>query len=775
MKKLIFLILGVSLFTYSCKNAAFYSKKGDKNFIEGHYEHAIQNYQQALEKGAEKATTNFQIAESYRLSNRYSFAKDYYKDAIDNGVQEESAQFHYGMALKSTGNYESAKKVLDYYVKNARSRNYQKLANYEAKKIEKIKDLPFTKWQFEIKNERKLNSNAEDYSPMMMGDKIVFSSSRGEGELYGGTGYGFSDLYIADAEGTISKVDDSGKINTLNRHEATATFTPDGNTMVFARSNAGIKKEDFPDVDLYMSTKDENGNWSDPERLPINSANDWDGTPYFSPDGKHLYFASDRKGGRGGIDLYRCAFRDGQFSRPTNLGKNYNTFGNEMFPYIHADGSFFFASDGQVGFGGLDLFKDIADDKGKPQGNPVNMGASVNTVYDDFGIVYTSRFEGYLSSNREGGLGSDDIYSFKEEIIPFYFLDLEVTTNVSGVKKGVDKASINFMEDNQMVESSFTNDEGHYKHQLHKDGHYEIKVEKDSFFTATLVFNLDKAEIEKNEKNDDGDYIIKEYVTLKKFGDKESYNVKELGYDIEDILYDLASYEIREDAAKQLDKLIGFMQDNPGISIELGSHTDSRDTEANNLLLSTKRAESAVSYIVENGNIDSKRIQAKGYGESRLLNRCADNVDCTEDEHQANRRTEIKILDVKNVNSEKYEAYLKEQEAIKKEQERQAKIKLMEEEQILIDELKEEIEELESKNLSRNDADYELLEEKRNKLTELEEDLKRLENELGVEQKEDSEDEEKKASTEDEKYLEMKKKYEEMQKLMEEMEKNKDE
>ena len=768
MRKLTFVTIFLSLFIYSCKNASFYTKKGDKYFAEGNFETAIQNYQQALEKGSPKAETNFQIAESYRLSNRLSKSGPFYKDAIDNGSTNQSAPFYYGMSLKSIGDYQGAKQVLDDYVKKAKDRKYQKLAKYESKKIDKIKDLPFTKWEFTLENATKLNSDAEDYAPMPMGDALVITSSRGEGELYGGTGYGYTDLYISKNDSLV-KLDETGSINTLNRHEASATFTPDGNTMVFARSNAGEKKEEYPDVDLYMTTKDESGNWSSPVRMPINQATKWDGSPLFSPDGKYLYFVSDRKGGKGGLDIWRSSHKDGKFSKPKNMGKTYNTFGNEMFPFIHENGSFYFASDGHVGYGGLDMFKIIANKEGKLTGKPVNMGQTVNTTYDDFGMVYTDRFNGYMCSNREGGMGGDDIYKFKEAIIPFYFLDLEVTGNMGGQKVGVDHAGITFVEGDKEAENNFTDDKGHYKHQLHKDDHYEIKIEKDSFFTATLVFNLDKAEIMKNQKNEDGDYIIKEYVTLKKFGDKETYDIKEIGGDINDILYDVAKYDIREDAAKELDKLIAFLTNNPGISIELGSHTDSRDSEANNLLLSTKRAESAVNYIVDKGGIMKGRITAKGYGESMLKNRCKDGVDCSEEEHQANRRTEIKILEVQNVNSEKYQAFLKKQEEERLAAEREARHEEMEAEHLMIDELKEEIEELEKKKLSEDDEEYAELEKKKEKLAEIEEHFRELE-------EEEAKDEEmlkKKEVEESDEYLEMKRKYEEMQKMMKEMEKNK--
>lgn len=768
MKKLTLLSIVLTVLLYSCKNASFYSKKGDKYFAEGNFETAIQNYQQALDKGSPKSTTNFQIAESYRLSNRLSKSGPYYKDAIDNGSISQAAPFYYGMSLKSTGDYAGAKDALDSYVKVSKDRRYQKLAKYESKKIDKIKDLPFTKWEFTVKNATKLNSDAEDYGLAKMGDALVISSSRGEGELYGGTGFGYTDLYISKNDSLV-KFDETGSINTINRHEANPTFTPDGNTMVFARSNTGEKKEEFPDVDLYMTNKDESGNWATPTRMRLNQATKWEGSPLFSTDGKYLYFVSDRKGGKGGLDIWRSSHKEGKFSKPRNMGKTYNTFGNEMFPFIHDNGSFFFASDGHVGYGGLDMFKIIANKEGKLSGKPVNMGSTVNTTYDDFGMIYTDKFNGYMCSNREGGMGGDDIYSFNEEIIPFYFLDLEVKGNTGGEEIGVNHAGITFIEEKNEAESNFTDDQGHYKHQLHKDDHYEIKIEKDSFFTANLVFQLDKAEIEKNKKNEDGDYIIKEYVTLKKFGDKETYDIKEIGGDINDILYDVSSFEIREDAAKELTKLIEFLSNNPGISIELGSHTDSRDSEANNLLLSTKRAESAVNYILTNGDIVKGRISAKGYGESRLVNRCLDGVECSDDEHQANRRTEIKILQVENVNSEKYQAFLAEQERIRIEEERETRHEEMESEHLMIDELKEEITELEDKNLTEEDEEYATLEKKKAKLDEIEKHFAELE----ALEAEDSKTLKSKEIEESDEYLEMKKKYEEMQKMMKEMEKDK--
>ncbi len=755
-------ILGCSFFFSACKNAGYFTKKGNESFNNGNYEEAIANYQNAVEKGDTSADLQYQIGESYRMSNRMQDATPFYEKAVDQGSSKVKAPLYYGLSLKSVGKYDEAVEVLNKYQKEVKNRNLQKRAKYEAKKISKIEKLPFTKWSYTLKNATYLNSPAEDYSPVQMGDELVFASSRGEGEVYGGSGYGFSNLYKAGSGG-VSALEENGMINTPNKHEASATFSPDGKIMVFARSNSGDKKEDSQDVDLYVSTKQSDGNWSEPTSLEINEPMKWDGCPLFSRDGKYLYFVSDRKGGRGGLDLWRASHKNGQFASPKNMGKTYNTFGNEMFPFIHENGSFYFASDGHVGYGGMDLFKVIAED-GKLTGKPVNLGKTINTVYDDFGIVYTDKLNGFLCSNRKGGQGSDDIYSFKEQIIPFYFLDLEVKSSTSNL----DHAGITLIEDGKEVENNFSDEKGHYRHQLHKDGIYKIKVAKDSFFTSVLTFTLDMAEIEKNQKNKDGDYVIKELVALKKFGDKDSYDVKELGYDINDILFDVGQFGIRADAAKELNKLIEFLQDNPGISIELGSHTDSRDSEANNFMLSTKRAESTVSYLVENGNIIKDRIVAKGYGESNLLNRCKDGINCSEEEHQANRRTEIKILGVQNVNDEKFEEYKREQEKARIRAEEEARHEQMDEEYLMIEELKRDIAIFEKLKISKDDnpTAYQEYLNKKERLAKIEKHFHELEDE----EKQLEKAKEKELEEKEKKYQEMEEKYKEMERKLKELE-----
>ncbi len=764
MRNITLVALGCLLVLTSCKNAAFFAKKGNESFVNGNYQSAISNYEQAMIKGDTTADINYKIAESYRMSNRLQQAYPYYKTAIDLGVKKMGAPLYYGLSLKSVGQYGEAVKVLNAFAKKAPTRNYKKRALYESKKIAKIDKLPFIKWKFQIENANQLNSEAEDYAPVQLGDELIFASSRGEGAVYEGTGYGFSNLYKADQSGSVSKLDESGKINTVNRHEASATFSPDGKTMVFARSNSGNKKEKIQDVDLYMSTMSDDGQWGEPTKLTINEAYSWEGCPLFSRDGKYLYFVSDRKGGRGGLDLWKATYKNGEFARPKNMGKTYNTFGDEMFPFIHENGSFYFSSDGHVGYGGLDLFKRVSEN-GKLVGKPINLGKSINSISDDFGIFYTDKNSGYVCSNREGGQGGDDIYNFTEEVIPFYYLDLEVKEGMAGLNH----AGVTFLEDGKEVESNFSDELGHYRHQLHQGGIYELKVAKDSFFTASLTFTLDMAEIAKNDKNEDGDYVIKELINLKKVGAQESYDVKELGYDIKDILFDVGTETIRTDAAVELDKLIGFLQDNPGISIELGSHTDSRDSDANNLALSTKRAESTVSYITTKGNIISDRISAKGYGESMLLNKCRNGVTCSEEEHQKNRRTEIKILGVKNVNGEKYEEFKRAQEEARMRAEEEARHEQMEEEFLMIEDLKKEIAELEKSKVTEESdpAGYKKYVEKKERLAKIEKHFHELEGEEEQFKKEH----EKQNEDDHQKYLDMKKKLEEMEKKMKELEK----
>ena len=721
--KLVISFLALSVVMYSCKTASYYFNKAEKQYAQGEFAFAIENYKQAEGKGADAVECNYKIAESLRQTNQLAESAPYYKKVIDAGTIHEKSYYYYGLALKNLGKYYDASQFLKNYTKTGSNRAIMKRAKLEYQKIDQIDNIPDSRTKYKIENFTAINSEGDDYGVAFMGNKLVFASIRGESKTYAGTGSGFSDLYTftyddatTKATGFVKKFDENN-INLDYTHEAEPTFSSDGSIMVFARSNDGSKKGD-KDVMLYMSKLQPDGNWSLPTKLSINDPEAWNGCPKFSNDGKTLYFASNRDKGRGGIDLYSAEYKDGQFLHVKNLGSNINTYGNEMFPYEGEDGFLYFASDVHVSYGGLDIFKTEKDENGKFTKEIINLGKTINTPFDEFGIIFENKQNGFFTSNRPNGKGGDDIYKFKVVVEPYYFLEAIVKGVSRDTTLLIEKAKLTLKLGDSVITEDFTDSIGEFHLKIEKDKKYTLLAQKDNYFTGTLDFIVDDKLIATLTKNEDGDYVVPEIINLEKIevvkeGEKmPTYSLTK--FNINDIYYDLGKSEIRPDAAVELEKVIIFLNSNPGISIELSSHTDSRDTDENNLALSQKRAEAAVNYIIGKG-ISESRIVAKGYGESKLLNKCADNVDCTEEEHQANRRTEIAVTQVLNT----IEQQRKEYEKLKLEEELERK--RLEE---LQNEIQEEEDEKQQEESKEKDAEYQEYLKMKQKMEEMEKKYK---------------------------------------------------
>ncbi|MFC7666554.1 hypothetical protein ACFQT0_03270 [Hymenobacter humi] len=377
------------------------ASKGDKQFARGQYELAIPLYKAEAAKGKNAALANFRIGESYRLSNRVELAEPFYKEALDGKVKNPDAGFRYAEALRANGKYDEAAAQFTSYATSGGNRNLGGRAETEAKNALASKEVAAIKNKYDVMPVDALNSPASDFGGTMVagtGD-LVFTSGR-EGKKYLGNGENFNDLYAIKFDnaatmtgGTARKLE--GPFNSENKHEASATYTPDGKTMVFARSNDGSKKG-YLSVDLWISYL-KGGAWSEPILANINDRTADDFSPAFAPDGTTLYFASSRKGGQGGNDLYKATLGpNGRFSPAENLGETINTAGNDNFPGVAPDGTLYFASDGRPGVGKLDIFMV----KG---GQAVNLGADVNSVADDFAPVPMGPDMGLFSSNRAGG------------------------------------------------------------------------------------------------------------------------------------------------------------------------------------------------------------------------------------------------------------------------------------------------------------------------------------------------------------------------------------
>ncbi|MBT1704186.1 OmpA family protein [Chryseosolibacter indicus] len=625
-------------------------KKATKAFRYGKYQSAIDLYKKQLSDKAKAPRANYFIAESYRLSNRIKEAEAYYEKAGGRGINKDSIKFYYVQALKANGKYNEARAQLEDLSKNAEEEKVRDRAKAELDGLSYLENLKTKASYYKVKNLELINTPSSEYSPAFLNNELFFTSSRGNGKIYQGNGTPFTDIYKVASRGanvdlaTLAPMPEG--INSENINDGCITFSPDGKTMVFAKGNSG-KKKGGEDVDLYIS-RFRNGAWQAPVPLNINDPEAWDSSPSFSPDGRTLYFASNRKGrgrdktGYGGTDIYSAQMDSrGRFSRVKNLGPEINTPGNELFPYVAEDMKLYFASDGHPGFGGLDLFV-VMRQKGRTVIE--NLGEPMNSSGDDFGIFLFKADRGFFTSNREGGKGDDDIYTFVNEdpdlkVVNYYLQGITYTKDSVDNNQILPNTKVSLVDANGDVLQDFvTGNDGKFLFRIYDNEDYNLIGQTDGYLVKRQTYSMRGKGVDPT--------TLKELVTNITYDTIMILDRIELNkiFVLENIYYNYDKADIRPDAAKELDKLVQLLVDNPEIKIELSSHTDSVDTEAYNLDLSQRRAQSAVNYLVKKG-IESQRLVAKGYGESKPIARNT-NPDGTDNPvgRQKNRRTEFKIL-----------------------------------------------------------------------------------------------------------------------------------
>ncbi|WNB17392.1 OmpA family protein [Marivirga arenosa] len=629
------------IFTFSIVNACSVYKKAEKKFEKGEYNSAIDLYQSAIRKNENAAQALFYTAEAYRLSNRLEIAAPYYEAAIDSGYQEDEVYYNYALSLKANSNYKKAKEVLESYLPNANNDEFKKLADFQLNNLYNIDEILEDQTFYTVKNLQEINTPAAEYAPFFNDDKLYFTSTRDEdSKVYKATGDNFSDIYQVKSRGanvdttTIEKLPPI--INWPDANEGSIAIGPRGRTMIFARGNTG-KRKGQNDVNLYI-TRYRSGQWSEPELMRINDPNAWNSTPAFSEDGRTLYFSSTREGGFGGVDLYSATVNSrGQWGNVRNLGDRINTPGDEMFPSTSQDGKLYFSSNGHPGLGKLDIF--VAERKGGKI-TISHLGKPMNSNKDDFGVFMYSPDRGFFSSDRPGGEGRDDIYTWKNEdpnlkIVNYFLAGVSTTRNQNDDEVILPGTSVRlFSSDSVLLGEIMTGQDGKFNFRVSEEENYFIIAEKENYFTTRKTFStigktLDKSKLDAliTNKVFETEILLEEIILDKAF-------------ELENIYYDFDSANIRADAAKELDRLVTILEDNPPIKIELSSHTDARGEAAYNQDLSRRRAESAVAYIISQG-IDPSRIKARGYGESQLIIQDAQ----TEEEHETNRRTEFKVTE----------------------------------------------------------------------------------------------------------------------------------
>lgn len=615
----------------------------------GEYFEAIDYFKDAYSKTRDRDERNeyvFMVAECYRLTNNPRSAEPWYKRISGRDNARPEATYWYAQTLKKNGKYEQALEAFEEYRQIVPS---DARADLGIRSCELAIEWMESPQPYEVEEVRDLNSRESDFCPVYARDDygmVYLTSSRDEStgkRDHGATGENFSDIFESRLDkkerwSTPSPVQD---LNT-EFEDGAVSFTSDFREIYFTRCEMG--KRENKGCMIMTASRNESG-WSKPERLDILPDSLVAAHPAISPDGLTLYFVSILSDGYGGKDIYKVTrpSTNDSWSRPRNMGPEINTTGDEMFPYVRSDGTFYFASNGHIGMGGLDIFKA----EPQPDGRWLvdNMRYPVNSNADDFGISFQGDNENGLFSSSRKGRGNDEIYSFRMPPLRF---------SVTGLVKDeetdepIPEAVVQMIASDGTTVRDNTGESGEFRFMLNEDVDYIFLASKEGYLNG------------KEKETTKGQDKSREFLTtiLMTSIDKP--------IELPNILYDFNKWDLRPESMVSLDKLVETLNDNPNVTIELMSHTDSRDTEEYNMELSQKRAQAVVDYLIDKG-IDQARLSARGYGESSpkvvdeeiasgydflregyVLNEqfinSLPNDEQKEIAHQINRRTEFRVL-----------------------------------------------------------------------------------------------------------------------------------
>lgn len=633
--------LGVQAQSGREKNAA--KKLNDYAFV-----NAREAYLGLVDNGEASAEVFQNLGDSYYQTAEYTEAAKWYAKLFSDDVTTDTDidpdyYYKYAQTLKSLEMYEESDAQMEKFNRlkggDARAALFTQDRNY-------LQEINERSGRYTLESVR-FNSELQDFGPSFYGDSLVFSSNRKSttGDYkHDWNEQPYLDLFmVKDLTSETPAVDKFNKEVNTPYHESTSVFTKNGDVMYFTRNNYTKKKlrkdgSGTTKLKLYRTvlTGDK---WSTPEELPFNSDEFSTAHPTLSPDEQTLYFASDRPGTMGLSDLWKVNLtEDGGFTTPVNLGDKINTEGRETFPFVTESNQLFFASDGQAGLGGLDIYTTQLEGNGVAQ-DPFNIGKPVNSSADDFGFIYNNQANvGYFASNRATGLGNDDIYK-----VSYTYVEPPCEQSITGIVRDRDTqqiipgATVELRNvENELLGTQTSDAQGRvsFAGPFPCETPYVIKASKqtynpgeDTLRTGTEtggVANLDLS-LEPKLQLNVGDDLAKIL-------------------NLNPIYFDFDKAYIRPDAAYELQKVIAVMNEYPTLKIDVRSHTDSRGRDAYNLDLSQRRNTSTKEYIINKGGISSSRITGRGYGETSPVNQCTNGVKCSEEEHQLNRRSEFIIV-----------------------------------------------------------------------------------------------------------------------------------
>jgi outer membrane protein OmpA-like peptidoglycan-associated protein/tetratricopeptide (TPR) repeat protein/mRNA-degrading endonuclease HigB of HigAB toxin-antitoxin module len=723
--------LGVIAFA---KGPSFTMRRANKLFNSFAYKDAAALYEMELKKNPKNILAQKNAATSYRKMNDMLNAEKWYAKVVENESTDPENYLFYAQTLEFNGKMDEAKV---YYKKFTASANMDKRGERKMKSIDAMSSFYTDSIYYKI-NRVSFNTSGSDYGVAFCKEGLTFATGGIQNSFvkseFKWSNEAFSDLFLVrmfdDRDSVFAPAKALSDYVNSKYNEGPACYDSEGRTLAFTRNGyfkgkAIAGKDKTNHLQIYIAT-DKMHDWKNIKSFNQNSTNYSVCHPAFSMDSKTMYFVSDMPGGFGGTDIYMSKNDNGKWTDPINMGTSINTEGNELFPSVLRDSILYFASNGKGGLGGLDIF--AAQIKGEKVQEVTNMGYPINTVYDDFGLIYNkSKKIGFFSSNRPGGKGKDDIYRFTYSKPDF---QLKLLVLDSETKQPLKNATVKLFDSkSKLLQEVKTNEAGAFVTPIEMDAKYTVSVNNTKYFDQAmpfdtkgvkgfeklvevpmfkdLGFNLvgkitdseskssmegvqitivdakSGADIYTGNTNAEGDfqknlsnYSLNQMVNyeiklekpgyiaktiyyskqLSKSGDVKLNDDINLGmeklkvgtdigkvFNLNPIYFDIGKFDIREDAELELNKIVKALEDNPTIVIEIGSHTDSRSAAKANLTLSDKRAKASVEYIISKG-IEKTRVNGKGYGESKLVNKCKDGVKCSEEDHQQNRRTEFRIV-----------------------------------------------------------------------------------------------------------------------------------
>ena len=698
MKNMKKLFLVIFVFSIQFINAQDQELERAKRFFDRtYYTESIPLYEKIVsEKPSAEAVRN--LADSYYYTNDLKKAQRYYRLLIKSYNQDLDRNYYFKFAqtLKATNSHEEANVALkEYYSKSA---NAQDLINFESD-VKTLENISAIGNRFEIKN-MAFNTENSEFGAVKHNDSLVFASVKKKAGLFDKVYKWDNETYLNLVSVPMKNINSKDSIKyyfpkelKTSMHESNVIFTKDGKTIYFTRNNfkngrRGKNEEKISNLQIFKAEL-VNGKWTNESSLPFNSDNYSVEHPALSSDEKTLYFASDMPGTLGSLDIFSVAVNEGAFGTPQNLGAGINTDKREQFPFVSKDNKLYFASDGHLGYGSLDVF--VSEMENGTYNKANNVGLPINSNLDDFAFnIDSDTKEGYFSSNRAGGKGSDDIYQLNE-IKALVIEDCKqfITGIITDVdtKLPLENAVVALQDSNKkQINSVTTTADGKFNFTVVCESSYTVLASKENYsnnskalvsgkvrdysndasmaLKSLEVIKLENKKLEEEKKQQEALALIalKEAETKAKadaivqaeIKKKEKVNqilaqekdvVKDkdrLIIKTDPIYFDYDLWYIRKESKVILNRVFDLMKKYPEMVVEIGSHTDSRGDLKYNAELSGKRAQSTKEYLVESG-IDAKRIIAKGYGESVPIIKCKTDESCTEEQHELNRRSEFVI------------------------------------------------------------------------------------------------------------------------------------